>query len=175
MEQIIKTFCGICERTCGMQVTVKDNRVLKVEGLKEHLHSKGDLCVKGKLAMDILYAPDRLKHPMKKEDGNWKQISWDESLDIICAKLAKLKETYGADSVSVYHGQTYVKDCLAKFCMDRFLNVYGTVNLCSAASECFVPIALAGASTFGGFASADVENSKCVIIWGSNPFSSGEA
>jgi anaerobic selenocysteine-containing dehydrogenase len=173
MEKIVKTFCGICERTCGMQVTVSDNRVQKVEGLKEHLHSRGDLCVKGKSAMDILYAPDRLKHPRKKENGNWKEISWDEALDVITAQLDELKQTYGADSLSVYHGQTYVKDCLARFCMNRFLNVYGTVNLCSAASECFVPLALGGAATFGGYSSADVEHSRCVIIWGSNPFASG--
>ena len=67
MERVVKTYCSICERTCGMQVTSTDNRVVKVEGLKQHVKSKGDLCVKGKAALDIMYAPDRLQHPMKKE------------------------------------------------------------------------------------------------------------
>ena len=77
MERIVKTFCSICERTCGMQVTVQGDRVEKVEGLKEHVKSKGGLCVKGRAALDIMYAPDRLKYPMKKENGEWKQVSWE--------------------------------------------------------------------------------------------------
>ena len=66
MERIVKTFCGVCERSCGMQVTAKNNEVMKIEGLKEHLRSKGDLCVKGRAALDIMNAPDRLQYPVKK-------------------------------------------------------------------------------------------------------------
>ena len=173
MEKVVKTFCSVCERTCGMQATVEDNKVKKVEGLKEHLRSKGDLCIKGKVALDIMYAPDRLKHPMKKENGGWKQINWDEALSLMTHKLDELKKRYGPNSLSVYHGQTYVKNAIAMFCMKRFLHAYGTANLCSAASECFIPHLLNGIATFGNLAFADVENSKCVIIWGSNPFASG--
>ena len=173
MERVEKTYCSICERTCGMQVTAKDNRVLKVEGLKEHVKSRGDLCVKGKAALDIMYAPDRLKHPMKKENGSWKQINWDEALGILSEKLGTIKEQYGANSLGVYHGQTYVKNCISMFCMKRFLNAFGSVNLCSAASECFIPHLLNGIATFGSLAFADVERSNCIIIWGSNPFASG--
>lgn len=156
-----------------MKVTVKDNKVHKVEGLKEHLRSRGGLCVKGRVALDIMYAPDRLRYPMKKENGGWKQISWDEALDLITNNLEELKKSYGANSLSVYHGQTYIKNCIAMFCMKRFLNAYGTVNLCSAASECFIPHLLNGIATFGSLAFADVENSRCIIIWGANPFASG--
>jgi len=173
MERIVKTFCGVCERACGMQVTVKDNEVQKIEGLKEHLRSRGDLCVKGRAALDMMNAPDRLKYPMKKENGKWKQLNWDEALDLMVNKLNEIKSEYGASSLAVYHGQTYLKNCIAMFCMKRFLNVYGTVNLCSAGSECFIPHLLNGIATFGGLAFADVENSKCVIVWGSNPFASG--
>ena len=173
MEKMVKTYCSICERTCGMQVTVNDNRVVKVEGLKEHVKSRGDLCVKGRAALDIMYAPDRLRYPMRKENGSWKQISWEEALDMISENLDSIKQKYGANSLAVYHGQTYVKNCIAMFCMKRFLNAYGTVNLCSAASECFIPHLLNGIATFGNLAFADVEKSNCIIIWGSNPFASG--
>ena len=173
VKRIVKTYCSVCERTCGMQVTVEDNKVIKIEGLKEHLRSKGDLCIKGRAALDIMYAPDRLKHPMKKENGDFKQINWDEALELMAHKLDELKKRYGPNSLSVYHGQTYVKNAIAMFCMKRFLHAYGTSNLCSAASECFIPHLLNGIATFGNLAFADVENSKCVIIWGSNPFASG--
>jgi anaerobic selenocysteine-containing dehydrogenase len=173
MEQTVKTYCGICEKTCGMQVTVQDNLVLKVEGLKEHLRSQGDLCVKGRAARDILYAPDRLKSPMKKSNGKWTAISWDDALALIADKLQNIKAQHGASSLAVYHGQTYLKNNLAMFSMKRFLSLFGTPNLCSAASECFIPQLLNGITTFGGLAMPDIENSRCIIIWGANPFASG--
>ena len=173
MEKLVKTFCSVCERTCGMQVTTKGDRVTKVEGLKEHVKSKGDLCVKGRAALDILYAPDRLRSPMKKENGEWKEVSWEDALDLLADKLTGIKEKYGASSLGVYHGQTYVKNCISMFSLKRFLNAYGTVNLCSAGSECFIPHLLNGIATFGSLAFADVEKSTCIIIWGSNPFASG--
>jgi anaerobic selenocysteine-containing dehydrogenase len=173
MEKIIKTYCGICEKTCGMQVIVNDNAVQNIEGLKEHVRSKGDLCVKGRAARDILYAPDRLKSPLKKVNGKWNEISWDEALDIIAGRLNDIKKKYGPSSLGVYHGQTYLKNCVAMFSMKRLLSLYGTANLCSAGSECFIPQLLTGITTFGSLPMADVKNSRCVIIWGANPFASG--
>ncbi|MCX5896192.1 MAG: molybdopterin-dependent oxidoreductase [Proteobacteria bacterium] len=173
MEKTVTTYCGVCEKTCGMQVTVRDNTVEKVEGLREHVRSRGDLCIKGRAARDILYAPDRITSPMKKQNGNWTAIGWDEALDTIARKLEEIKTKYGACSLAVYHGQTYLKNCLSMFSMKRFLSLYGTPNLCSAASECFIPQLLSGITTFGSLPIADVKNSRCIIIWGANPFASG--
>ena len=123
MEQVVTTYCGICEKTCGMQVTVSDNMVQNVEGFKDHLRSRGDLCVKGRAARDILYAPDRLKTPMKKVAGQWVAISWEEALKIISRTLNDVKAKHGANSLSVYHGQTYLKNCVAMFSMKRFMSL----------------------------------------------------
>jgi formate dehydrogenase (coenzyme F420) alpha subunit len=57
--------------------------------------------------------------------------------------------------------------------MKRFLSLYGTANLCSAGSECFIPQLLCGITTFGSLPMADIKNSRLVIIWGANPFASG--
>ncbi len=173
MEQVVTTYCGICEKTCGMQVTVSDNMVQNVEGFKDHLRSRGDLCVKGRAARDILYAPDRLKTPMKKVAGQWVAISWEEALKIISRTLNDVKAKHGANSLSVYHGQTYLKNCVAMFSMKRFMSLYGSANLCSAGSECFIPQLLSGITTFGSLPMADIKNSRLVIIWGANPFASG--
>jgi anaerobic selenocysteine-containing dehydrogenase len=173
MEHLHKTFCSICERTCRMQVAVSGDKVTRVEGWEEDRLGKGDLCVKGYAALDIMYAPDRLRYPMKKENGAWKRLGWDEALDLLAGKLNGIKERHGANSLCVYHGQTYVKNCIAMFCMKRFLSAYGSANLCSAASECFIPHLLNGIATFGSLAFADVKRSKTVIIWGANPFASG--
>ena len=81
----IPTFCGVCEHSCGMQVTARGNEILEIKGMKEHPSSKGYLCPKGLAAKDILNAPDRLRTPLKKDGGGWKEISWDEALKL-CAE-----------------------------------------------------------------------------------------
>ncbi len=173
MERIHKTYCSMCERICRMQVAVSGDRVTRVEGWEEDLMNKRDLCVKGYAALDVMYAPDRLRYPMKKENGGWKRLSWDEALDLLAGSLTRIKERHGADSLCVYHGHTYVKSCIALFCVKRFMHAYGSANLCSAASECFIPHLLNGIVTFGGPAFADVRRSKTIVIWGSNPFATG--
>ncbi|GAG88397.1 unnamed protein product, partial [marine sediment metagenome] len=41
-----------------------------------------------------LLTTDRLKYPMKKENGGWKRISWDEALDIIATELQQVKDKF---------------------------------------------------------------------------------
>lgn len=173
MTQTITTFCSICERTCGMRVAVADNRIKKITGYAGHVKSKGGLCVKGRASVEILHAPDRLRRPLKKASGRWNEISWEEAFDLLAENLLRVRSLHGPESLAVYHGQTYLKNCLAMALMKRLLRVYGTPNLCSAASECFIPQLLAGITTFGGLPIADVEHSRCVMLWGANPFASG--
>jgi anaerobic selenocysteine-containing dehydrogenase len=169
----VNTFCGICEHSCGVQVKAQGNDILSIKGLKEHPYSKGFMCPKGLAAKDIFYAPDRLKHPLKKENNSWKEISWDEALQICSKGLKKIKDHYGPEGLFIYHGQTYVKNRLAFFMMKRFLNLYGAVNLSSAGSECFISLMLAHFATFGNIPLPDYENSNCIVVWGSNPLASG--
>jgi len=169
----VNTFCGICEHSCGMQVKAEGNDIVEIRGLKEHPYSKGFLCPKGLAAKDIFYAPDRLKHPLKKDGNSWKEISWDEALQLCSKGLQGIKDRYGPEGLFIYHGQTYVKNRLAFFLMKRFLNLYGAVNLSSAGSECFIALMLSHFATFGNIPLPDYENSNCIVLWGSNPLISG--
>lgn len=55
------TACGICDSTCGMQVTLRDGVVRFIEGLPGDAHGGGGLCGKGAAGAALLYDPDRLK------------------------------------------------------------------------------------------------------------------
>ncbi|MBW1853748.1 MAG: molybdopterin-dependent oxidoreductase, partial [Deltaproteobacteria bacterium] len=169
----VNTFCGVCEHSCGMQVKAQGNDIVEIRGLKEHPYSKGVLCPKGLAAKDIFYATDRLKHPLKRNGTGWQEISWDEALKLCAQGLKNIKDTYGSEGLFIYHGQTYVKNRLAFFMMKRFFNLYGAVNLSSAGSECFISMMLAHFATFGNIPLPDYENSNCIVVWGSNPLTSG--
>ena len=64
------------------------------------LPNKGSLCIKGRFGYDYVGHPDRLKTPLIKIDGEFKEASWDEAIDFIANRLLKIKETNGADAVA---------------------------------------------------------------------------
>jgi anaerobic selenocysteine-containing dehydrogenase len=90
----------LCFQVCGIDAYVKDGTLIKVEGMKEHPFSRGVVCPRGYCLPDYVYSPDRLKYPLKKKEGGWNRISWDEALDTIANRLQLIKKEYGAHSVA---------------------------------------------------------------------------
>lgn len=79
-EKTVKTVCNLCGLSgCAMEITFQDGRVVEIKGDKEDPENRGALCAKGRAAMDILYSPDRLTHPLKRTgqrgEGKWESIS----------------------------------------------------------------------------------------------------
>lgn len=167
--QIIKTDCAMCVNCCGINAYVREGRLVKVEGMKEHPVNQGGLCPKGEKLVEYLYSEDRLKYPMKREDGSWKRISWDEALDTIAAKLTRIKESYGARALAVYCGSVGVEHVEAAFFAQRFRGAYGTPNMFSVESGCFRQRILTRQMTFGRYITEDVGKANCIVLWGHNP------
>ena len=95
-ERRVHTCCRACIANCGVIATVKDGRVVKLEGDPADRMSKGRMCAKGLGGIQALYHPNRNKYPMlrvgKRGENRWKRISWDEAIDIIARKLMETRE-----------------------------------------------------------------------------------
>ena len=94
------TICPYCG--CGCQITLhsRDNRVVKVTSPHDAPANNGWLCVKGKFGLEFISSPDRLTHPLVKDNGVFREASWDEALDLIASKLKHIKEVYASDSIA---------------------------------------------------------------------------
>jgi len=171
-SQIVKTVCFLCPQACGMNVYVEQGKVTKVEGMPEHPLNRGKLCSKAEAVVDFVYAPDRLRHPLKRENGDWKQISWDEALNIIVARLKEVKERYGARAL-VFHYGGAVAGAASLMMAERFCDVYGTPNILSADSLCIRIRGTAQRLTLGRGRFYDPQNASCILVWGNNPDNSG--
>jgi len=92
---LVPTTCFNCESACGLLAYVdKDTlQVRKFEGNPEHPGSRGRNCAKGPATLNQITDPDRILHPLKRAgargEGRWEQVSWDEALDDIAARLRK--------------------------------------------------------------------------------------
>jgi anaerobic selenocysteine-containing dehydrogenase len=171
----IKTLCQACLYSCGIEVLVEGGKITKVEGMREHPVNKGKLCPKGANIINWIYSPDRLKSPLKRGNGEWKRISWDEALDTIASKLTEIKEEHGAKAVASLFGMVFfVQGRISKELMQRFWDVYGSPNIFSVDSMCYRVRCAAQAMTFGGRAVPDLEiaNTNCLVFWAHNPHAS---
>ena len=169
-EQVVKTACQLCFNHCGMNVYVKDGKITRVNGMAEHPVSHGFLCIKGRQAVDYAYSRERLLYPMKRDDGNWKRISWEEALDTIAKKLTDIKDKYGAASFAAYIGEAL--EALIPtggFSILRFMDVFGSPNL-TCAETCSKVRMQAERLTFGMWLPCCLSpgEAKCVIVWGLN-------
>ena len=137
-ERIVKTACGECFITCGINIKVRDGTVVEVKGMKEHPTSRGFLCPKGDAIPEHIHSPNRLKHPLKKENGNWKRISWDEALDTIAEKLTQDRERHGPGSFAFLLGDALCIGGTTNMNIPfRFCDVYGTPNRFTPGSSLF--------------------------------------
>ena len=82
------TYCRICEPLCGLIATVEDGRLVSLRPDPDHPLSQGRACPKGIAFTDIQNDPDRVLTPLRRRpDGEFEEVSWDDALDDIAARL----------------------------------------------------------------------------------------
>ena len=163
--------CNMCVVRCGFNAEVVDGQLVKVEPWKEHPHNV--LCPRAAYGMvDWVYSPERITTPMKKINGDWKEISWEEAFDIFCNGLISLKEKYGEKSLVAFSGNGFAGTYDMRAIRGRFLQLYGTPNATGGASFCHWAHTMGQALTFSHSKIelvADFEHANCIINWGRNP------
>ncbi|MEW6069361.1 MAG: molybdopterin-dependent oxidoreductase [Candidatus Thermoplasmatota archaeon] len=107
--KLIPTYCYQCYNGPDpIVVKVEDGVAIGIEpnyNLASKHHSDGRICSNAYGLIEKLYNPHRVKSPLlrqnpnkgRDEDPKWKEISWDEALDILANRLQKVKDKGGID------------------------------------------------------------------------------
>lgn len=93
-----KTGCVLCAQNCGLEVFVEDGRMVKVRPDKENPRSEGYACRKGLNVIYHQYNADRLTQPLKKVNGEFVPITWEQATEEIAEKLGKGVKEHGPRS-----------------------------------------------------------------------------
>ncbi|WP_042464243.1 molybdopterin-dependent oxidoreductase [Neobacillus dielmonensis] len=169
MAIVRKAACPLnCWDSCGFHVTIENDRVTKVEGDPDHPITQGKICARGRMLEARTNSPERLTFPLKKINGRFEPISWEQALDEIAAEMVQIKEMYG--STAILHSHDYANNGILKNLDQRFFNCFGGVTEIYG-SLCWGSGIEAQKWDFGNALShepEDVLNSKTIIIWGRN-------
>lgn len=170
--EIRHTMCDICSpgMHCGINAYIKDEKVIKIEGLDGHPSNDGRLCTKGMANREFIYREDRILTPLKRigerGEGKFEPITWEQAYEEIAANLKRIKEEYGAESTAFYSGYTkWYRQTLR-----RFAYAYGTPNYGCESSACYTSAFMAWKALAGDQADADMGNSDLYLGWACNPF-----
>ena len=164
----VLTDCTLCYHSCGTKVTVEDGKAVKVEGLESHPVNKGKLCPKGEAMLDNIYHPNRLKYPMKRINGNWERITWDQALTEIAGKLNQLKTDFCPAVFGLFSGSIGVENLEMAGLSQRFRAAFGSPNFFSVESVCYRMRIRTRQITFGKYPTEELD-SNLYILWGHNP------
>ncbi len=100
-DRWVNSTCGYCSVGCGMQLGVKDSRVVSVRGNPEHPVNRGKLCPKGLAEHYAIEAEGRALYPLLRKNGEFERVSWDDALDVMVEHFRNIQQKYGSESVGV--------------------------------------------------------------------------
>jgi formate dehydrogenase major subunit len=89
------TSCNFCACGCGMIASVRDGKLITMEGDFDHIVNRGSLCVKGISMFATHASPNRLTTPRYRAPGSdhWEEISWDDAIARVGQKIRKTRDT----------------------------------------------------------------------------------
>ena len=88
------TSCNFCSCGCGMVASVRDGKLLTMEGDYDHIVNRGSLCVKGISMFATHTSPNRLTTPRYRAPGSdhWEDLSWDDAISRVAQKVRKTRD-----------------------------------------------------------------------------------
>jgi anaerobic selenocysteine-containing dehydrogenase len=175
------SLCGVCPAGCAVEVHLTGGRIDRIAPLKNHPH--GIVCPRGRHAREIVYSPDRLLYPQKRNDaGTLSRINWDEAYEGIVGRIQEIAARFGPESICVYTGRGNFE-----YALNEAFGPSGTVE--SSANTVLFPFGSPNTSRrrffvlcllrHAGFpfvvgeymrnVKEDIEASDLILVWGENP------
>ncbi|MEI8084329.1 MAG: LysM peptidoglycan-binding domain-containing protein, partial [Actinomycetes bacterium] len=167
--------CPLCEASCGLEITVKGDRVTRIRGDRDDVFSAGFLCPKGSTLKQLHDDPDRLRKPLVRRDGVHVEVEWEEAWHVVAEHLPSIIAQHGRESVGVYLGNPGAHNLSAMLYNRSLLTALGTRRRFSASTVDQMPRQVAAGYVFGTPVSVpvpDLDRTDYLVVIGANPYAS---
>ena len=162
-----------CPSTCALDVELIDERTIgRVHGAKDNDYTAGVICAKVARYAEREHHKDRLLHPLQrtgaKGSGQFREISWDDALDLVAENFLQCEQRHGAESVWPY----YYAGTMGLVMRDninclRHVKKYSGFHSSICVNPAYAGFA-AGVGTIAGVDPREMAKSDLVVIWGTN-------
>ena len=170
-DKHVKTICPYCGVGCQLELAVKNNRIVRVNGVEAVKPNDGRLCVKGRFGYEFVASRDRLTRPLIKRNGQFIATDWNEALDFIVAGFTAIKENYGSNSLAGFASAKCTNE--DNYIFQKFIRTaFGTNNVDYCTRLCHASTVTAMLRSLGDGAGSnsieDYETADCILVIGNN-------
>ncbi|SPJ28756.1 molybdopterin oxidoreductase family protein [Falsiruegeria mediterranea] len=164
--------CNICEAMCGLIITHDATQVLSIKPDPNDPLSRGHICPKAVALQDFRTDPDRITKPLRKVNGEFVEISWDEALEFAAERIRAVQSAHDRDAVGVYLGNPNAHKFGNLLNLPSLVKAIGTSNRYSSATADQIPHHVASIHMLGHpmlIPVPDIDRTDYMLIIGGNP------
>jgi len=157
---------------CGVAIELDGDRIIAIRGDQDDVFSRGHICPKAPALAQLHDDPDRLRRPLRRIAGGWREIDWDEALDAAAEGIHRIQVEHGKDALAVYLGNPAVHNHATVLFAPPFLRALRTRHRYSATSVDQLPQMLVAYLMFGHqllLPIPDLDRAEYLLIVGANP------
>ena len=168
-----KTICPYCGVGCGIRVREGEERgEMRFMPWGDAPVNEGRVCIKGGAATEVVDHEDRLTDPLIKEDGEFREATWEEAYSHIVSELERVRDEHGPDGMGFYGSSKTTNE--ENYLLQKLARRYGTNNVDNCTRMCHASTVWALRTSLGMGAMtnsmADLEEAADVLwIQGANP------
>ncbi|NWG02054.1 MAG: molybdopterin-dependent oxidoreductase [Syntrophaceae bacterium] len=166
------TPCPYCACGCSLTIGSKEGEIKRVFSNPEKGPSDGNLCVKGRFGWDFIDHPERLKAPLLRVNGVFKEVSWEEALRFVAQKFESIKEQDGPNAIAGIVSNRLTNEeyyLVGKL----FRNTIGTDRIALSGERSIRGLTEGLAKTLGMAASTnsiqEIRQADCLLVIGGDP------
>src|SRR6266446_3494056 len=109
-DRLVKTHCCFWGVQCGIQLKVRDEKVIGFEPWEEFPVNQGKLCPKGVKRYLQNDHPDRLLSPLIRDETGFRETDWDEALNKTVGAIRAIQSGYGKDAFAFLGGASMTNE-----------------------------------------------------------------
>jgi anaerobic selenocysteine-containing dehydrogenase len=161
---------------CALEVRLSpDGSIASLRGHDADPLSRGHICPKAFALQEVHEDPDRLRGPVVRTDGGWREVSWKEAITVAATRLAAVQREHGDDALAVYLGNPNVHSLGALTHHPTLVRLLRTRNRYSATSVDQLPHQVVAWALYGHqflLPVPDIDRTVLLVLVGHNPMAS---
>src|SRR4051812_8704222 len=170
-ERWVQSACVLCSNGCGLDIGVKDGRIVGVRGRASDVVNRGRLGPKGLNGWEANHSADRLVSPLIRRGGALQPATWDEALDLISKRTAEVRDRFSASAIGFYTtGQLFLEEYYTLGVIGKAglgtPHMDGNTRLCTATSAAALKESFGSDGQPGSY--FDIDETDCIVHIGHN-------
>ncbi|MGV3502395.1 MAG: molybdopterin oxidoreductase family protein [Adhaeribacter sp.] len=167
----VQSACVLCSNGCGMDIGVKDGKIVGVRGREADRINKGRLGPKGLYGWQANHSPDRLTKPLIRRNGRLQEASWEEAMRLIVARTQEICDQHTSSAIGFYtSGQLFLEEYYTLGVLGKAglgtPHMDGNTRLCTATAAAALKISFGTDGQPGSY--SDIDVTDAILLVGHN-------